>query len=127
MEHLDQLFQCQQGHLNDVPTASQRRSHLAALWKSILHHEPALIKALAKDLGKPREEVHLHEIYPLKAEIRHARRHLRGWMAPRPASTPLAMVGTHAYVEANPKGHVPHKGEVTWRHCGNPFCSTNRH
>ena len=29
------------------------------------------IEALAKDLGKPREEVHLHEIYPLKAEIRH--------------------------------------------------------
>ena len=106
MDHLDQLFQRQQKHLNDVPTASQRRSHLAALWKSILHHEPALIKALAKDLGKPREEVHLHEIYPLKAEIRHARRHLRGWMAPRPASTPLAMVGTRAYVEANPKGHV---------------------
>ena len=64
------------------------------------------VVVLEADLGKPREEVHLQEIYPLKAEIQLARRHLRGWMAPRPVDTGLAMLGTRSFVQANPKGHM---------------------
>ena len=80
---------------------------LSDLWMSVLAHESKLIQALHDDLGKPREEVHLQEIFPLKAEIKHARRHVRGWMAPKPAHTSLAMLGTRAYVHPlEPKGHV---------------------
>lgn len=106
MEHLQSLFERQQSMLHAVPTAAERRDQLQSLWNAVLAHEGALIEALAADLGKPREEVHLQEIYPLKAEIQHARRHLRGWMAPRPVDTGLAMIGTRSFVQANPKGHV---------------------
>ncbi|MBK12025.1 MAG: aldehyde dehydrogenase family protein [Crocinitomicaceae bacterium] len=106
MEHVQSLFDEQREALASVAPASERRGHLRKLWDAVLHHEQALIEALFADLGKPREEVHLHEIYPLKKEIKYALRHLRGWMAPRPAATSLAMIGTQAYVEANPKGHV---------------------
>ena len=92
--------------LRAIPTASERRDQLQDLWNAVLAHEGALIEALEADLGKPREEVHLQEIYPLKAEIQIARRHLRGWMAPRPVDTGLAMLGTRSFVQANPKGHM---------------------
>ena len=72
----------------------------------MLEHEEDIIEALAKDLGKPREEVHLHEMFPVKKEIQYARRHLRGWMAPRRSSTPISMVGTRSYVQHDPKGQV---------------------
>lgn len=89
-----------------TPSATERRTWLSDLWASVLVHESELIQALHNDLGKPREEVHLQEIFPLKAEIKHARRHVRGWMAPKPAHTSLAMLGTRAYVHPEPKGHV---------------------
>ena len=72
----------------------------------MLEYEEDIIEALAKDLGKPREEVHLHEMFPVKKEIQYARRHLRGWMAPRRSSTPISMVGTRSYVQHDPKGQV---------------------
>lgn len=106
MEHLQSLFERQQSMLRAIPTASERRNQLQGLWNAVLAHEGALIEALEADLGKPREEVHLQEIYPLKAEIQLARRHLRGWMAPRPVDTGLAMLGTRSFVQANPKGHM---------------------
>jgi len=87
-------------------TWSQRRQHLRALWKAVQAHESDILQALWEDLGKPEEEVRLHEIYPVKSEIAYALRHGRGWMAPSPTPTPLAMLGTRSYVHVEPKGQV---------------------
>lgn len=106
MEHLSAAFQSQRNAVRNVTTASERRTMLRSLWESVLAHEAELVRALAADLGKPREEVHLQEIYPVKAEIAHARKHLRGWMAPKPTPTPLAMLGTQSRVMPEPKGQV---------------------
>lgn len=106
MEHLQATFDRQRNAPRDLPTASERRTMLRSLWTAVLNHETALVEALAADLGKPREEVHLQEMFPVKAEIAYARKHLRGWMAPKPTSTPLAMLGTASYVQPEPKGHV---------------------
>jgi len=106
MEHLQSAFDRQRNALGDVPTASERRLMLKSLWNAVLNHEDKLVAALAADLGKPREEVHLQEMFPVKAEIAHARKHLRGWMAPKSTSTPLAMLGTESYVQPEPKGQV---------------------
>ena len=106
MEHLQRTFELQKTAVKNHVTATERRAMLAALWESVLQHEADLIRALKADMGKPREEVHLQEIYPLKAEIMHARKHLRGWMAPKPTSTSLAMVGTSSHVLPEPKGQV---------------------
>jgi len=106
MEHLLTAFETQRNALRNVLTASERRDMLGRLWNSVLAHESELVRALAADLGKPREEVHLQEIYPVKAEIAHARKHLRGWMAPKPTPTPLAMLGTRSLVQPEPKGQL---------------------
>lgn len=106
MEHLLTAFETQRNALRNVLTASERRDMLGRLWKSVLAHESELVRALAADLGKPREEVHLQEIYPVKAEIAHARKHLRGWMAPKPTPTPLAMLGTRSLVQPEAKGQL---------------------
>ncbi|MGB1480862.1 MAG: aldehyde dehydrogenase family protein [Flavobacteriales bacterium] len=106
MDHLLNAFETQRTSLRQVSTASERRTMLGRLWESVLAHESELVRALAADLGKPREEVHLQEIYPVKAEIAHARKHLRGWMAPKPTPTPLAMLGTRSLVQPEPKGQL---------------------
>ena len=106
MEHVQRIFDQQKAAARLHLTATERRAKLDALWQAVLRHEEDLIQALKSDMGKPREEVHLQEIYPLKAEIMHARKHLRGWMAPKPASTSLAMLGTSSHVLPEPKGQV---------------------
>ena len=63
------------------------------------------MEALHKDLGKPREEVLLHEVFPVKNEIRFARKHLRGWMSPAHPDA-LTMVGTKSFIQHQPKGQV---------------------
>lgn len=106
MKSLRDVFERQQRLSEVVPSANDRRGWLQSLWTTMLQHEEDIIEALAKDLGKPREEVHLHEMFPVKKEIQYARRHLRGWMAPRRSSTPISMVGTRSYVQHDPKGQV---------------------
>ena len=105
MEHLQHAFDLQRQDLL-VPTADQRRAWLSQLWNAIDAHQEALVEALHKDLGKPREEVLLHEVFPVKNEIRFARKHLRGWMSPQRTPTPLTMVGTKSFIQHQPKGQV---------------------
>ena len=105
MEHLQHAFDLQRQDLL-VPTADQRRAWLSQLWNAIDAHQEALVEALHKDLGKPREEVLLHEVFPVKNEIRFARKHLRGWMCPQRTPTPLTMVGTKSFIQHQPKGQV---------------------
>lgn len=105
MEHLQHAFDLQRQDLL-VPNAEQRRTWLSQLWSAIDAHQEALVEALHKDLGKPREEVLLHEVFPVKNEIRFARKHLRGWMSPKRTPTPLTMVGTRSYIQHQPKGQV---------------------
>jgi len=105
MEHLQHAFDLQRQDLL-VPNAEQRRTWLSQLWSAIDAHQEALVEALHKDLGKPREEVLLHEVFPVKNEIRFARKHLRGWMSPQRTPTPLTMVGTRSYIQHQPKGQM---------------------
>ena len=106
MDQIQHTFNVHQSLRHEVPDGQQRRNMLRDLWRAIADHEDALCLALNQDLGKPREEVLLQEMYPVKAEIAHARRHLKGWMADRPTSTPLAMLGTASFVRPQPKGQV---------------------
>ena len=105
MEHLQHAFDLQRQDLLP-PSADQRRAWLDQLWNAIDARQEALVEALHQDLGKPREEVLLHEVFPVKNEIRFARKHLRGWMSPQRTPTPLTMLGTKSFIQHQPKGHV---------------------
>ncbi len=67
-----------------VPTLAQRRADLRTLERYVHEQQEALIEAVRADYGhRSRHETLMTEIGPLLASIRHARRHLRGWMKPQ--------------------------------------------
>jgi aldehyde dehydrogenase (NAD+) len=83
---------------------TERRAALRKLAEMIRANEPAILAALKADFGKPEDETILTEILPVQEEIRHARRHLRGWMRPRRVMPTLATFGTSARLRPEPRG-----------------------
>ena len=61
-------------------------------------------QALASDFKKPQVETDLTEIYLVVSEIKHAKAHLRRWMAKQHVNTPIALLGTSSYYSYEPKG-----------------------
>ena len=66
--------------------------------------EPALA-ALAADLGKPGLEAGF-EVLAVQGELKHARRHLRRWMAPQRRPVDLSLLPANAWVQSEPLGCV---------------------
>ncbi|MFT3689484.1 aldehyde dehydrogenase family protein [Paenirhodobacter sp.] len=85
---------------------TERRRVLRDLAAALSRHEAAILAALAQDLGKAEAESRLTEILPVRAEIRHALRHLRRWMRPRRVAPMLALLGTSARIRPEPRGTV---------------------
>lgn len=84
----------------------ERKARIKLLMSAIVNFEKELLHALKADLNKPEAEAVLQEIYPLKKEAQHTISNLNRWMGKRHASTPLALIGTKYYVQAEPKGRV---------------------
>jgi len=85
-------------------SAAMRIATLHRLEAEIFRRRTALYAALQEDLHKPEAEVDLSELMPVIQEIRHACRHLEGWMAPRRVRPTRVMLGTRASVRAQPRG-----------------------
>ncbi|HFB99758.1 MAG TPA: aldehyde dehydrogenase family protein [Phaeodactylibacter sp.] len=87
-------------------TASQRIAKLKKIHKVVLKYRPQIKEALFNDFRKHPSEVDLTEIYPVTAEIKHTKSHLRSWMRKHRAGTPIAMLGSSSYIHYEPKGVV---------------------
>jgi aldehyde dehydrogenase (NAD+) len=61
-------------------------------------------EALFKDLGKPRVESEMTEIYQIVSDIKYVKKHLRLWMRKQRVSTPLSMLGASSYFIYESKG-----------------------
>jgi aldehyde dehydrogenase (NAD+) len=84
---------------------SERRRKLKALKKSVeVTFRSAIQDALYKDMGKPKAEVDLTEIYPITSEIKHALSHLNSWTSKQRVSTPIAFIGSTSSIQYEPKG-----------------------
>lgn len=107
-EHIDRIFKMQQARHLEIGQRplSERKKDLRRLLKSVLKHRHDIAQALEADLGKPAIESDLSEIYPIKSDIRHAIRELNTWAAKRSFRSPLALMGTKAWVQPEPKGVV---------------------
>jgi len=79
------LFEAQRkAFAADPPSYGRRIDALRALEGAIVARQNDLAAAVAKDFGgRPAEETLALELAPLLNEIRHARRHLKRWMAPQ--------------------------------------------
>ena len=92
-------------HRGDTRSLSWRLTQLDRLSTLLRQHGPAVLEALADDLGKPTLEASF-ELVAVRQEIALTRRHLRRWMAPRPIPLDLALQPGQAWVERQPLGCV---------------------
>ncbi|MEO6037943.1 MAG: aldehyde dehydrogenase family protein [Saprospiraceae bacterium] len=103
---IEQLFQAQLRHQFTVArsTARERIGKLQRLHDALLQHRDEIRRALQADFHKSVYETDITEIGVVNSEIRHAIRHLKGWMRPRHIGTPLALIGSSSRVRYEPKG-----------------------
>ena len=87
-------------------TLVERKERLLKILNWITTHQEAIHDALWLDFNKPAIEVDLNEIFPVTSEIKHCLKNLSNWMRPQPQPTPLPMLGTSAFVVAEPKGRA---------------------
>ncbi len=89
----------------DTRSLRWRLEQLDRLNKLLAAHEPAVLEALATDLGKPPLEA-TFELVAIRQEIQLTRRQLRRWMAPQPIPMDLTFQPCRAWVEPQPLGCV---------------------
>ncbi|MCL2332504.1 MAG: aldehyde dehydrogenase [Actinomycetia bacterium] len=87
-------------------TLGARKTALTGLELWITEHEAEISDALAEDLGKSGFEAYATEIYMVLSEIRHARGHVRRWMAPRRVPTPIVHFPSASRIYPDPFGVV---------------------
>lgn len=87
-------------------TLDERKNRILKIRDWIKTHQDQIRKSLTADFNKPEIETDLSEIFPVTSEINHTLKHLKSWMKPAKVKTPLAMTGTSAYVQAEPKGRT---------------------
>ena len=83
-----------------------RKAQLRRLMDLVRENEPALLQALADDLGRPAFEGWLAEIRYLELEIEHTLRDLADWMRPERQPAPMVLQPGSAYVQTEPLGTV---------------------
>lgn len=86
--------------------ARERLERLERLRQALLRREEELLEAVRTDFGKAPAESAITELYPVLAEIAHAKRELRRWMRPVRVPTPLLLFGTRSEYRFEAKGLV---------------------
>jgi acyl-CoA reductase-like NAD-dependent aldehyde dehydrogenase len=85
----------------------QRVAALAGLETLLLENTAALADAIDRDFGgRARHETRLLEVFPALEAIRHARKHLLAWVAPRRARTNFWFLPGRSRVVMQPLGVV---------------------
>ena len=85
-------------------TVKERLGKLERLRESLLAHRDDILRAAARDLGRPAAETDLAELVPLLADLAGHRRHLRRWLQPRRVRPTALLFGTRAEVRREPRG-----------------------
>jgi acyl-CoA reductase-like NAD-dependent aldehyde dehydrogenase len=100
-------FECQSAPRPAPPPLGARQESLAQLEALLRENVDAICEAIESDFGgRSRHETRLLEIFPSLEAIRHARRHLRRWMAPQRRSTSLWFQPGRSRVVYQPLGVV---------------------
>ncbi|MDO9586855.1 MAG: aldehyde dehydrogenase family protein [Brevundimonas sp.] len=81
-----------------------RSRQLAGLIRLIDAHEEDIVKALGRDLGKPRAEALTAEAWLVRAEARETSRSFRRWARPRSVRTPLSLFPGASRIVPEPRG-----------------------
>ena len=85
-------------------SAAERIAKLKRLRDEILSRRESIIEAAEADFNRPVVETDFTELMPVLLEISDYCRHLKKWMKPRKVRPTLAMFGTKAWVQYEPRG-----------------------
>ena len=89
------------------PSLALRRRRLDMLERLLRENETAFAEAISADFGhRSPHETRLLEVFPSLEGLRHARRHLRGWMRPQRRPVSLWFQPGRAQVRYQPLGVV---------------------
>jgi aldehyde dehydrogenase (NAD+) len=107
-DRVDRIFAAQSANRLAVGStdAKTRIGKLKQMLRWIEGNRQKIYDALYADFKKPQSETDLTEIYYATTEIKHALRHLRDWMRPKPVNPTLAYMTTRAELRYEPKGTV---------------------
>lgn len=90
-----------------APDLDARRAALDALHDGVRAHQDALVAAVSEDFGgRAAEETLLLELFPLLAELKHAKGRLAAWARPRRARPVWYLAPASGWVEHQPLGVV---------------------
>ena len=88
-----------------APDYRARMDALAALRDALRARQEELARAVSEDFGgRAREETLLLELFPVLDQIRHARRHLAGWMKRRRVRSSWFLRPSRAFYQYQPLG-----------------------
>ncbi|QDH78821.1 aldehyde dehydrogenase family protein [Echinicola soli] len=99
-------IQKQKAIKNQQSALSSRIKKLEQLKEWIRSNQKEIEKALYADLHKPTAEVAVTETSFVVMELNAALKSLAKWSAPIKVKQPIHMLGTQAYIQAEPKGAV---------------------
>lgn len=104
--HIRDLFEGVKKHsiILRNSSISDRKAKLKKLENWIMDNRKEIKDAVYQDLQKPHEETDLTEVFVVLSEIRKARKNLKQWMMPKPASASITYFGTKAETFYEPKG-----------------------
>ena len=106
---LNQLLAAQRSAFRQSPYPSprERRDHLARLERVVFARQDELASALDRDFGgRCRNEVLFSEIFVALHSVRHARKHVRQWMAKRPRHIDWPLQPARAWIMPQPLGVI---------------------
>jgi coniferyl-aldehyde dehydrogenase len=108
MNTLAQLLDAQRAAFaRGAPGYAQRMQALATLRDAVHAREAELLKAVSEDFGgRTHEDTLLLELFLLYDQIRHARRHLKGWMRRRRVPSSWFLQPSRAFYQYQPLGVV---------------------
>jgi coniferyl-aldehyde dehydrogenase len=91
----------------EAPSLEERRADLKKLGDVIHRSAGRLAEVITADFGnRSRRETELAEVVPAQAAIRHALRHLSGWMKPKRVSVGFELMPAAARILYQPVGVV---------------------
>ncbi|TGK34525.1 aldehyde dehydrogenase family protein [Leptospira gomenensis] len=106
---IERVFKLQKEHFHKVmklTKASDRIHRLKKLKAAIVKYTPEIEKAVNEDFRKNEREVDISEIMPSISEINDAIHHVRRWMKPVSAKTPMTLFGAKSQIIYEPRGVV---------------------
>lgn len=104
LAHFDRLRAAQQKH---IPDLRERLYSLKRLAEAIQHYKEEIVSAISADFGRrSRIETMAADIMVTLEEIKHAQKHLRGWMKPERRSISLTFKPARGEIRFMPLGVV---------------------